>query len=442
MFSLNNWRDGRKWSNWSESYSAYPGTFYAPTSIEEVSDIVKQHVQHKKTIRVTGAAHSFSPIAMPEQSALSLHHLRGLIRVGRDKREATFYAGTYLHEVGPILAQYGLALINMGDIQQQTLAGAISTGTHGTGITLGSFSSMVTEWGFVNGQGDYVVHRRSADALSEALHVSVGLLGILVTVTIAVVPIYSLHYRSEQKQLHKKLATFTQDIREHRHVEWYYFPGSEVIQVKTMDLVPVKFQTKLEKAIEHSKLQLVENGAFFIASELCRRQPALSLAVSKLSSTIISQGEKTGVSYEIYPTPRSVKFVETEYAIPLAHFEACMEEVHAMFKSQQFNVHFPVECRTTAGEVGYLSPTQGQESAFLAFHMYKGMDERAYFKWVHDMMVKYNGRPHWGKMNTYDASNIDHFYPNTQKFNEIRQQQDPSNIFLTTYFKRIFTVLS
>lgn len=136
MFFIKNWQDGEKWTNWSGSYTAYPGHFYAPQTIEELCAIVKQHAHAKKTIRVTGAAHSFSPVALPEQSALTLHNMRGLIEVDKDNYTATFYAGTYLHEIGPLLETYGLALINMGDIHAQTLAGVIATGTHGTGVAL------------------------------------------------------------------------------------------------------------------------------------------------------------------------------------------------------------------------------------------------------------------------------------------------------------------
>ena len=437
MFSIKKWQDGEKWTNWCQNYLAYPN-YYAPHSIEEICGIVKEHATKGKTIRVTGAAHSFSPVAMPEQSALTLHHLRGLIQVDKENGTATFYAGTYLYEVGPLLAQFGLALSNMGDIQAQTLAGAISTGTHGTGITLGSFSSMVVTWGFVNGAGEYVEHHRGDDELSKALHVSVGLLGILVKVTIHVVPLYSLHYTSERKQFSEEMNNYEHTIRSHRHVEWFYFPGSDTIQVKKMDAVMPTRQSSFQKATKLMQVHLLENGAFYIASELCKWKPSISNAISSLSSKVISETKQTSISYEIFPSPRSVKFVETEYAIPLQHFTACMEEVHAMFKRRQFDVHFPIECRTTAAEDGYLSPTQGVESAFIAFHMYKGMDETAYFEWVHQLMKKYEGRPHWGKINQYDQTNIEMFYPNAKKFNEIRKQHDPFNVFLTAYFKKIF----
>jgi FAD-linked oxidoreductase len=438
MFSIKNWREGHKWTNWSESYLSHPSQFFAPQSIDEICEIVKQHALLKRTIRVTGAAHSFSPVAMPEQSALTLHNLRGLISVDKEAYTATFYAGTYLYEVGPLLAKYGLALINMGDIQQQTLAGAISTGTHGTGITLGSFAAMVTRWGLVTGEGDYLEHERGDDVLSQALHISVGMLGILVTVTIKVVPLYSLAFTSERHNFYGEIQQFQQTIRQHRNIEWFYFPGSEKIQVKKMEQVAPTEQSKLQKVVAQAKNQALENGLFYIASEICKVKPSFSMAISKLSSNLVGGDTRTGMSYEIYPSPRSVKFVETEYAIPVESFEACMEEVHAMFLRKEYDVHFPIECRTTAGEMGYLSPTQGKESAFIAFHMYKGMNEAPYFKWVQTLMGKYHGRPHWGKVNYYNKENIEHFYPNANKFNEQRKQLDPYDVFHTTYFKRIF----
>ena len=437
MFSLKNFQNGKRWTNWSNSYVSFP-TYYAPKSIEDIVQVVKQHASVGKTIRVTGAAHSFSPVALPESSALTLHHLRGLLSVDKEKMEATFYAGTYLFEMGPLLEQHGLAILNMGDIAVQSLAGVISTGTHGTGVTLGSFSSMVTKWTFVNGLGEVITHERGEDRLSEALHVSLGLLGILITVTIRVIPLYSLHYVSSRENLFSSLQTFQQDIREHRHIEWYYFPGAETIQVKKMNLLPPKYAMERERIMENLKLEVIENQLFEMASKLCKLQPRLSHSVSKLSSKLITEGEKTDICYKVYPTPRRVKFNEAEFALPLQQFEACMEEVHAMMKAKRFAVHFPIECRTTIGETGYLSPTQNRESAFLAFHMYKGMDESSYFDSVFSLMEKYDARAHWGKMNRYSKHNIDMYYPNAQQFNEIRQEMDPENIFVTHYFKNIF----
>ena len=437
MFSVEQFSQGKPWTNWSEQFVSYPA-YYAPKSIDELADIIKDHAGSGRTIRTTGAAHSFSPVAMPEHSALILHHLRGLQSVDMERMEATFYAGTYLYEVGPLLEQFGLAVMNMGDIDVQTLAGVISTGTHGTGVTLGSFSSMVVKWTLVDGRGELITHERADDDLSNALHLSLGLLGVLVSVTIRVMPLYSLQYESSREKLGDSLQCFSKDIRRNRHVEWYYFPGSELIQVKRMNIVPLCFASEKERKREQRKLDLLENRLFEGASRLCRWRPEWSGSVSRLSSRMISEGTKTDVCYKVYPTPRRVKFTETEFAIPLEKFEACMEEIHAVMKKGLFQVHFPIECRTTMGESGFLSPTQGRESAFLAFHMYKGMDETAYFRWVFDLMDRYDGRAHWGKVNRYDKMDMAMYYPEVEKFNELRRQFDSRQVFMTSYFKRIF----
>lgn len=439
MFSVRKLAKGRKWTNWAENIIAYPSQVKFPRSVQEIGDIVKEASSSGRTIRVTGAAHSFSPVAMPEDIALSLHHLRGLIKVDMATGEATFWAGTYLHEVGPLLANYGLALQNMGDIEKQTLAGAISTGTHGTGVTLGSLSSMVTAWSFVDGTGKFRECRRDNTALSESLHVSLGLLGILIQVTIQTIPLYSLHYVATSEMLQEALPSFQLDIRNNRHVEWYYFPGSEIIQIKRMNAVSVSRQSSFDKLLQIVKQQALENGLFYILSEACRIKPSITQYVSKVAANNITKGEKTGLGYEIYPSSRLVKFQETEHAIALDRFEECMEEIHYTLKQGKFQVHFPIECRTVAGESGYLSPTQNRESVYLAFHMYKGMDEGPYFEWVYDLMGKYGGRPHWGKMHKLQLSDITELYPQFTQFLKVREQLDPANVFMTSYMKKLFT---
>lgn len=438
MFSLNDWKKGATWKNWSGKEQVKPNEFVLPLSIEEIQSTIKRAQAFKHTIRVTGAGHSFSPVAKPEQIALSLHHLRGLVSIDLLKHEATFYAGTYLYEIGPILEAYHLALYNMGDIQSQTLAGVVSTGTHGTGINLGSFSSTVTKWGYINGMGEYIEKERQEDDLSNALHLSLGLLGILVTITIKVRPIYNLHYNAFKTNLLEELPIMQQRIQSNRHVEWYYFPRSEIIQVKTMNEAPYAPRSIIERKKDQLALSITENGAFFALSELCRIQPKLSSSVARISSKAISNVEKNDVSYNIFPSPRLVKFNETEHAVDAKNLEAILEEIHWTFVRYKLPVHFPIEIRITDGEPGFLSPTQGKQSAFFAFHMYKGMNEQFYFNWVYELMSKYNSRPHWGKMNNYHQHALQNVYPNFAQFNEIRRQQDPHDIFMTAYFKKIF----
>lgn len=234
MFSLKHWQQDKHWQNWVGYVKATPAQKLTPSTIDELCAIVKDANATGKRIRVTGAAHSFSPVAQPEEIAISLHHLHGLVSIDAAAREVTLWAGTYLYEIGDMLAEHGFALENMGDIQFQSLAGAVATGTHGTGISLGSVSSQVVAWEWVDGTGKLHQHRRSDDELSQALTVSLGLLGIFTKLTLKVVPLYGLKEHSCTMSFGDGLASFDQDVHDHRHMEWFLFPGTNKLQKKTL----------------------------------------------------------------------------------------------------------------------------------------------------------------------------------------------------------------
>lgn len=432
MLSIKKMRQGQ-FENWAGNIQKKGCTIHEPHTIEEVCTIISQtHMQHQ-TIRPIGAAHSFSPVAKPEQQMLSLHQMRGLIEVDAMKQQATFWAGTYLYEVGPILAQYDLALENMGDIAEQTIAGAISTGTHGTGITLTSLSNQIVKWGLVDGEGNLQEVTRGLDDVSQSLHLSLGLMGVIVYVTFQAVPLYSLKYVSRHVDVQDTLNNAELIMRAHRHVEWFYFPGQTKMQLKTMRQVEPSNQKEsyLQRKWEH----ITENTLLQALSTTCKWYPKATKWVSQLASIAVPNGRKEGLSYEVFPSIRHVRFVEIEYAVPVEQLTAVLEEIHFTLKSHPFAVHFPIEIRVAKGEVGFLSPTQGQDTVYFAFHMYKGMNEAPYFRWIHTFMRKYNGRPHFGKMNELSWQHLNEQYPHLEIFLQQREQWDPHGIFLTPYFR-------
>ncbi|HJF33736.1 MAG TPA: FAD-binding protein [Sporosarcina psychrophila] len=439
MFSMNAPKKGMKWTNWSGNVKAAPDYYHFPKSVSDIQDIVNSCRIRGVSLRVTGAAHSFSPVAKPESDALSLANLRGLISYDYEAMEARLWGGTHLHEAAQMLASIGMAFENMGDIQEQTIAGAVSTGTHGTGIAFGSLSSQVVAWSWVDGKGEVQHHRRDQSDLSKALSLSLGMLGILLDVTIKTVPLYSLQMKSYQSTVEAALAEWSAGHHNNRHMEWFYFPGTDTVQVKKTNIIPLHKQTLQSKTVVFMKNGLIENAGFKVISEICRVKPSMSRKLTAVSAKSVPNGSKKGIYYEVFPSPRLVKFTETEYAIPLHTFEACIQEIHAFLRAHPFYVHFPIECRVTAGEDAFLSPTQGEETAFIAFHMYKGMDAEPYFKWVHNLMGKYSGRPHFGKVNDLTNDKLQKLYPNVQRFMEIREQYDPNGVFMTKYLKSIFS---
>ncbi|MBE1553880.1 D-arabinono-1,4-lactone oxidase [Sporosarcina limicola] len=429
---------GMKWSNWAQNVIAQPDYFHYPESVSDIQDTIDSCRIRGASLRVTGAAHSFSPVASPDHDAMSLDNLRGLISYNSEAMEARIWAGTYLHEAARILASIDMAFENMGDIQEQTIAGAVSTGTHGTGITFGSLSDQVIAWTWIDGKGQVRHHRRANDDLSKALSLSLGMLGVLVDVTLRTVPLYSLRVKSTRSGFDEALTAWTSGIHTNRHMEWFYFPGTNTVQVKETNTIPLakqRFQSKTKNFVKNG---IIETVGFKALSELCRVKPKLSRKLTNFSAKNVPNGSKEGLYYEVFSSPRLVKFTETEYAIPLHAFETCIMEIHEFLRAHPFYVHFPIECRVTAGEDAFLSPTQGVETAFLAFHMYKGMDDGPYFKWVHKLMEKYNGRPHFGKLNDLTNEKLTTSYPNVDRFLKIREKYDPNGIFMSQYMKQLF----
>ncbi|WP_019672453.1 D-arabinono-1,4-lactone oxidase [Psychrobacter lutiphocae] len=441
MFSLNNWNNKKSWENWVGYVTAEPEQKLTPSSVEELQSIIKQARIDKKRVRVTGAAHSFSGCAKPEEIAISLDNIRGLISVDKEKKQATLYAGTYLHEIGDALREHGLALENMGDVQAQTIAGAASTATHGTGITLGSVANQVVAWEWVDGTGELHTHERGnpeTDDLGNALHVSLGMLGVFTKLTIQAVDIYGLRESNERLEFEEGLAGWHDAIHSHRHLEWFLFPGTNMLQQKTLSVIEPTPMRRGQKLKDNFESWVVLNGAFYLLSEIARIYPKLTKRVSQIAAGSVPNTFREGYSYEVFPTPRGVKFNETEYFIKLSDFDACITEVNDILLADNKNSHFPIEVRTHKGETGMLSPTQGEDSVVLSFHVYKGMDSDPLFDWVYEYMKKWNGRPHWGKVNKLSSEELHALYPQLKRFLEIREQYDPDKVFFNSWFEQKF----
>lgn len=438
MFSLKNWQQDKHWQNWVGYVKATPAQKLTPSTIDELCAIVKEANKTGKHIRVTGAAHSFSPVAQPEEIAISLHHLRGLVSIDAAAREVTLWAGTYLYEIGDMLAQHGFALENMGDIQFQSLAGAVATGTHGTGISLGSVSSQVVAWEWVDGTGQLHHHRRGEDELSQALTVSLGLLGIFTKLTLKVVPLYGLKEQSCTMSFADGLASFDQDVKNHRHMEWFLFPDTNKLQKKTLTPTTPAAMSQWQKVKDRFESVIVLNGAFYLMSELARKHPKFIRTVSKLSADNIPNTVRQGLSYEVFPKPRGVVFDESEYFIRYEDFPKAITAINDALLDDTKGSHFPIEVRTIKGEAGFLSPTQGCDCVVLSFHVYRGIDSRPYFDWVKTFMQPWSGRPHWGKVLKLDHHELAKLYPDLPKFMAIRAQYDPNGVFLNTWLHQKF----
>ncbi|TPG74455.1 FAD-binding protein [Brevibacillus laterosporus] len=427
------------WKNWAGLSASTPQQVVYPSSMEEVVQVVKEASQQRKTIRVVGSGHSFTALVETDQILLSLDDLQGVIETNDNEQTATVWAGTKLKLLGESLHKRGYSQENLGDVNVQSIGGAIGTGTHGTGIRFGSISTQVIGLTVVTARGDVLecseTHRPE---LFRALQVSLGSLGIIVKVKLRVLPAYNIHYKSKRMNLNDCLNRLTEFNESHRHFEFYWFVHTDTVQVKFMQTT--QKPASKNSAWNHFNKVVIENGLFWILSEGCRLFPQLCAPVSKLSAKAVPIIEEVGASHELFATPRWVRFSEMEYSVPADKMNEVIKEIEACIKEHRFAVHFPIECRYVKGDDIWLSPAYKRDSAFIAVHMYKGMPYKSYFQAMERIFLKYDGRPHWGKLHELTAADLQDRFPMWTQFLAIREQMDPTGLFLNPYLSRLFGV--
>jgi FAD-linked oxidoreductase len=435
MLSLMKTVQGRPWRNWARTCESNPEKTWYPSSVEEVVAIVKEASKQKKTIRVVGAGHSFTSLVKTEEWLVSLDSLSGIEQIDEQNSTVTVLGGTRLFQLGEALGHAGYAQENLGDINVQSIAGAISTGTHGTGLMFGTLATQVLELTLVTASGEILtVSEKQNSRYFKACLVSLGSLGIIVKVKLKIIKGLVYEYRSEKVIYSEFEPQLERYMKENRHFEFYLFPYSDIVQVKTMNITERKPQSLL---LHRLNLLILENYLFFILSELCRAFPKSCRSISRLSAKAVGSTKIAANSYKLFATPRLVKFREIEYCIPLQHFKSALQEVRQRIEDQQYQVHFPIECRTVKEDDIWLSPAYERNSAYIAFHMYKGMPYEDYFRDMESIMRKYEGRPHWGKMHNLEKDELQALYPKLPDFLSIRQELDPQGIFLNDYLESI-----
>ncbi|QSO49684.1 D-arabinono-1,4-lactone oxidase [Alicyclobacillus mengziensis] len=427
------------WNNWSGLVRSTPQKVVYPASIEDVVAVVTECRRHHKSLRVVGAGHSFTPLAATDDVLMSLDNLSGLIEVHSSDKTALAWAGTRLHELGPLLWQNGLAMENLGDIDTQSIAGAISTGTHGTGGQYGVLATQVLEITAVLGTGEVVTCSEAANReLFRALQVSLGALGVIVKVKLQCTKAFRLRYESRRVKLEDCLGNLDSYRNDYRHFEFYCFPYSDTCQVKLMSetAAPVTHHP----VRDYFNNVIVENWAFGALSFACRSVPRLCRPVSRFSASNVPVGSEIGKSYEVFATPRLVKFNEMEYNIPAQELPAVVREVLERIEQQEIPVHFPIECRYVRGDNIPISPASERDSAYVAVHMYKGMPHEGYFRAMEEIFLRHQGRPHWGKLHYLTASNLAEKYPKWQYFLDVRRKADPDGVLVNPYLRTLFGI--
>lgn len=436
MFSI---KKETTWKNWAETVLSEPEAIKYPTSIQDIQNILESCLQYGKKTRVVGAGHSFTPLAATGDILISTDRMYGIEAIDGVRDLVTVWAGTSLNSLGKLLHECGYAMENLGDINEQTIAGAISTGTHGTGSDFGSLSTQVAMLTIITPEGEVMeVSQTQNPAYFNATRLSLGLLGIIVKVQLKIVKQHQLVKKSYSVTLDKLLPQLETLRSDNRHFEFYWFPHTETVQVKTVNRVendyPIANKNNTLSSI------VVENGALWALSEIYRLQPKLAKTISKACSLGIPNGTKIGHSHDIFVTQRLVKFREMEYCVPQENMASVLNDIRYVIEKKNIRVHFPIECRYVKSDDIWLSPSYKRASAYIAIHMYKGMPFQDYFSDLEEIFAYYGGRPHWGKMHSLSNERLADIYPKWEDFLQVRKELDPNGIMLNPYLSELFGI--
>ncbi len=426
-----------EWNNWGRCESVTPVERVRPSSVDEVSAVVRSARDRGLRVKAVGTGHSFTGIAVAPGVQVDMSGLTGVLRV--DGTRVTLGGGTVLHDLPPLLDPLGLALQNMGDIDAQTITGATSTGTHGTGAKFGGLATRIVGATLVTGAGDILnVSETENSKLLPAVALGLGALGVLVDVTVDCVPSFGLRCVETPEPLELVLTEWTQRIAEADHFEFYWFPHTEAALTITNTRLPADAPTKpLSAASRWFDESLMSNTFFAGSTAFQRRFPGTTPRINRLSTGLTGNRAFSDKSYRVFTTERRVRFREMEYAIPQDQIPTVLREIKALIERKGWTISFPVEVRAAAKDELWMSTATDRATGYIAVHRYFREDPTEYFTAVETIMKAHEGRPHWGKMNTRTAADLAPAYPKFGEFLKVRDQLDPDRVFTNDYLDRV-----
>lgn len=426
------------WRNWAGNQQVRPHRVATPRTADEVAAAVRAAADEGRTVRMTGTGHSFTGAAVAEGVLLRPSALTAVRSVDTATGLVTVEAGLPLHRLNRLLDDHGLALANMGDIQEQTAAGAIQTATHGTGRDAAGLVSQIAALELVLADGTTVTcSRDERPDLFDAARAGLGALGIVTAVTWRTVPAFRLRAREEPMKWDEVLARIDEFDEANEHFEFYWFPHTEGCLTKRNNRVegPAEPLSKFRYWLDD---QFLSNTVFGVVNRLTHAAPAATPFVNGVSARALGARTYTDTSYKVFTSPRTVRFKEQEYAIPREELVPALREIRAQFARRDWRISFPIEVRLLPPEDAWLSMAYGRRTAFIAVHVYNRDAHEDYFRGVEDVLTAIGGRPHWGKLHTRDAGYLEKAYPRFADFRALRDELDPDRRFANPYTRRVF----
>jgi FAD-linked oxidoreductase len=426
-----------RWRNWAGNERA-DADVVQPGSADEVAAVLTAAAAAGRRVRPIGSGHSFTGIGRPEDVQLVC---AGLAEIGEvsDDGLVTVGAGVPLHRLNAELVRRGWSLTNLGDIDRQTVAGAIATGTHGTGAGFGGLATQVRGLTLVTPSGDVL----RCDATHEpevfsAARVGLGALGVVVEVTLQAVPAFALRAVEGPGTLTAAIEGFDELMTGTDHVEFYWFPHTDVTLLKCNTRVPLgEGLSPLPRWRAVWDDEILSNGAFAGVVAAGRRVPALIPPLARMSAKALGARTWTDHSHRVFVSRRRVRFLEMEYAILRADAAAVLAELRRVHEANDWRAAFPVEVRVAAADDIPLSTASGRESAYIAAHVPAGTDPGPWFAALESIAGEVSGRPHWGKLHGLDASVLRTRYPRFGEFVAVRDRLDPEGVLSNAYLDRV-----
>ncbi len=426
-----------EWSNWAGNQLMEPARVVRPRTLDELAGAIKQAAADGLRVKAIGSGHSFTGIGLTDGVLLDLTRYDGLVSADPETGLVTAEAGLSLHRLNGLMAERGLGLTNMGDIDVQTVAGAVSTGTHGTGRSSAGFAAQIVALELVLADGSVVTcSATERPELFAVARVGLGALGVLSTVTFQAEPAFVLAADERPMPIDAVLDGFEDLVAGNEHFEFYWFPHTDIALTKRNNRTSAPPQP-LTRAKAFLDDEVLANGLFEVTCRLGRRMPAVIPRLNKVAAKALSARTYSDAAPAVFTSPRRVRFCEMEYALPREALPEVFGALRRIYARDGLTVSFPVEVRVAPADDVALSTASGRDTAYIAVHMFKGTPYDRYFKAVEALYDDVGGRPHWGKLHTLDAEQLRSRYPRFDEFVAMRDHLDPERRFTNRYLERV-----
>lgn len=417
------------WSNWSGVAHAYPAARAAPQSEDELADILRTS---PGPIRPVGSGHSFTALVPSEGTLLTLDGMTGLIAHDPATHRATVRAGTRLADLGPALAAIGQEMVNLPDINKQSVAGAISTGTHGTGRGIQAMHGSIVAMRLATPSGDIIdCDRQTRPAIFHAARVGLGAFGVVTQVTLQNQPLNRIVKRVAVRPTEEVIDAWPALRLQHRNVEFYVLPFTDHSVTITNDVTDKPVRPRGPDADTATLMALKQLRDWFEFTPSLRRRIAAEELAKIPPEEVVDEG------WKLLSNERPVRFNEIEYHLPIDAQIPALREVLNAIETHRKDVFFPIEVRAIAGDDAWLSPFHQRESGSIAVHAYYREDYDFFFSMVEPIFRRHDGRPHWGKLHSLKARDFTQLYPRWADADEVRRALDPQGRMLNDYLRGV-----